>query len=122
MASVRQQDLPPEGGLAIKKFRLLEFQLKNILEVSRIFFFYFLISLAFWKYCGKSCILGYSMIAGYFGVTTVGLYLYYLNAKVVKHNEIEMRSSRMALMPLLFAERDREYRNSYDEIVTRKPI
>lgn len=49
------------------------------------------------------------MIAAYAGITTVGLYIYYLNCRKIKREEIEMRSSRHALMPLLFAERDREY-------------
>lgn len=49
------------------------------------------------------------MIAGYAGITSVGLFIYYLTCKEIKRNEIEMRSARHALFPILFAERDREY-------------
>jgi NADH dehydrogenase (ubiquinone) 1 alpha subcomplex subunit 13 len=50
---------------------------------------------------------GFSMILGYAAVTTGSLYLYYLNCKDVKRHEIEMRSSRLAMYPMLLAERDR---------------
>lgn len=41
---------------------------------------------------------------------TVGAgYLYYLNYVEVERETIEMRSGRLALYPLLFAERDREF-------------
>lgn len=36
-------------------------------------------------------------------------YLYYLNCKEVERNRIEMRSCKLALFPLLHAERDREF-------------
>lgn len=49
------------------------------------------------------------MIAGYAGITAIGLYIYTLNYRKVRRNEVEMRSSRHAIMPLLFAERDRAY-------------
>jgi NADH dehydrogenase (ubiquinone) 1 alpha subcomplex subunit 13 len=39
----------------------------------------------------------------------LGLYAYYLNYKKVLREEIEMRSARMVLFPLLVAERDREF-------------
>jgi hypothetical protein len=48
------------------------------------------------------------MILGYAAVTSAALYLYSLNYKKVKRNEIEMRSSKLAMQPLLLAERDRE--------------
>jgi NADH dehydrogenase (ubiquinone) 1 alpha subcomplex subunit 13 len=35
--------------------------------------------------------------------------MYYLNAKLVEREKVEMRSGQMALYPMLFAERDREY-------------
>lgn len=35
--------------------------------------------------------------------------MYYLTHKEIKHDEIEMRSGRHAILPLLMAERDREY-------------
>jgi hypothetical protein len=36
-------------------------------------------------------------------------YVYYLTWKKVRQDSIEMRSSKLALTPLLMAERDREY-------------
>lgn len=52
---------------------------------------------------------GYAMFAGFIGVTTGALYLQYLTYKQIKKHEIEMRSSKMAIYPMLLAERDREY-------------
>lgn len=52
---------------------------------------------------------GFQMIAAYFGITTVGLYVYYLTSKEIYHEEVEMRSGRFALAAMLQAERDREY-------------
>lgn len=49
------------------------------------------------------------MFAGYVGMTVGGIYLYYLNYKQIKRHEIEMRSAKMAIYPMLLAERDREY-------------
>lgn len=42
-------------------------------------------------------------------ISSGALYLFYLNYKKVERDQIEMRSAKFALMPLLFAERDREY-------------
>lgn len=39
--------------------------------------------------------------------TLAGLYAYYLNFKMIRRQQIEMRSARFAIMPLLLAERDR---------------
>ena len=36
-------------------------------------------------------------------------YVYYLTWKKVRRDSIEMRSAKLALTPLLMAERDREY-------------
>ena len=49
------------------------------------------------------------MLGTYAAVTSVGMYIYYLNAKLVQREEIEMRSAQNAIFPLLIAERDREY-------------
>jgi hypothetical protein len=49
------------------------------------------------------------MILGYLGVTAVAGYVYFLTWKKVRQDEIEMRSAKLALTPLLMAERDREY-------------
>jgi NADH dehydrogenase (ubiquinone) 1 alpha subcomplex subunit 13 len=46
---------------------------------------------------------------GYVGVTAIGFYLYHLNCKKNRVEDIEMRSGRLALLPLLMAERDRGY-------------
>lgn len=42
-------------------------------------------------------------------MTAGASYLYYLNCVQVERETVEMRSGKMALYPLLFAERDREY-------------
>lgn len=49
------------------------------------------------------------MFAGYIGVTVGALYLYNLNYKQLVRDQIEMRSAKMAIYPMLLAERDREY-------------
>lgn len=49
------------------------------------------------------------LFKGYLGITIGGMYVYYLNYKMVERNNIEMRSGRIALYPLLFAERDRAF-------------
>uniref|UniRef100_A0A2M4C2Q1 NADH dehydrogenase [ubiquinone] 1 alpha subcomplex subunit 13 n=1 Tax=Anopheles marajoara TaxID=58244 RepID=A0A2M4C2Q1_9DIPT len=76
------QDLPPKGGY------------QNI---------------PFARVPAKTYFRGWQMIAGYAGISTVGLYLYWLNVKENHRNEIEMRSARNVIYPLLLAERDREY-------------
>jgi hypothetical protein len=43
------------------------------------------------------------------GVTAAAGYVYFLTWKKVRQDEIEMRSAKLALTPLLMAERDREY-------------
>lgn len=42
-------------------------------------------------------------------MTAASGYILYLTSKQLKREEIEMRSSKLACMPLLVAERDREY-------------
>lgn len=49
------------------------------------------------------------MFAGYIGITTISIYLYSLTKKKIKKQEIEMRSAKMAVYPMMLAERDREY-------------
>ena len=46
------------------------------------------------------------------GVTAVAGYVYYLTWKKVRQDSIEMRSAKLAITPLLMAERDREYVSS----------
>ncbi|PNF34930.1 NADH dehydrogenase [ubiquinone] 1 alpha subcomplex subunit 13 [Cryptotermes secundus] len=60
----------------------------------------------------SNCAAGRStMILGYLAVTAVSGYVYYLTWKKVRQDQIEMRSARLALQPLLTAERDREFLN-----------
>lgn len=49
------------------------------------------------------------MFGGYAIVATISAYLYFLNARQVKREDIEMRSARNVIYTLLLAERDREY-------------
>lgn len=65
---------------------------------------------------------GYQCIAAYVGITAAGLYVYYLTHKEIERDRIEMRSGKHAILPLLVAERDREYlkqlRRNRDEEAT----
>lgn len=54
-------------------------------------------------------LLGWAIFGGYIGMTAISSYLYYLNCKKVNYEDIEMRSGRFAVFPVLLAERDREY-------------
>lgn len=49
------------------------------------------------------------MLGTYLAVTIGGLGIYYLTAKKVKRDEIEMRSAQNVIFPVLIAERDREF-------------
>ncbi|XP_049872289.1 NADH dehydrogenase [ubiquinone] 1 alpha subcomplex subunit 13-like [Pectinophora gossypiella] len=79
---VRKQDLPPPGGYK---------------------------PIAYKRVPGAHLFNGYQLILGYFAMTAGALYLYSLNHKKIKKHEIELRSSKMAIYPVLLAERDREY-------------
>lgn len=48
------------------------------------------------------------MIAGYLGITAGATYLFWLNYKKIHIQELEQRSSALAIVPILQAERDRE--------------
>lgn len=56
-------------------------------------------------------LLCYLTAKGTFGIllasTVAGIYGYVLNYKLIKRQEIEMRSARFAIWPMLLAERDR---------------
>ncbi|KAI5634370.1 GRIM-19 protein domain-containing protein [Phthorimaea operculella] len=52
---------------------------------------------------------GYFLFAAYAVVTTGALYLFYLTEKQIKRHEIELRSNKMAIYPMLLAERDRAF-------------
>ncbi|XP_053982030.1 NADH dehydrogenase [ubiquinone] 1 alpha subcomplex subunit 13 [Hylaeus volcanicus] len=79
-AKVGFQDLPPKGGYA--PYQIERINLRTVIG-------------------------GKSGIALFYATTFSGFYLYYLNRKRVARNKIEMRSSRLALKPMLEAERDR---------------
>ncbi|XP_023706368.1 NADH dehydrogenase [ubiquinone] 1 alpha subcomplex subunit 13 [Cryptotermes secundus] len=82
--AAKHQDMPPEGGY-------------NPINYARI--------------PAKKYFSGSTMILGYLAVTAVSGYVYYLTWKKVRQDQIEMRSARLALQPLLTAERDREFLN-----------
>uniref|UniRef100_A0A6M2DHD6 NADH dehydrogenase [ubiquinone] 1 alpha subcomplex subunit 13 n=1 Tax=Xenopsylla cheopis TaxID=163159 RepID=A0A6M2DHD6_XENCH len=81
-ATLRKQDLPPEGGYKPINFKRVP---------------------------AKTFFSGYTCFGILFAVTGVGAYLYTLNWRMLRRQKIEMRSARIALHPLLLAERDREY-------------
>ncbi|PZC85188.1 NADH dehydrogenase [ubiquinone] 1 alpha subcomplex subunit 13 [Helicoverpa zea] len=81
-AVARKQDLPPPGGYKPIPFKRVP---------------------------AKTLFSGYTMFAGYFGITAFAMYLYSLNYKQIVKDEIEMRSAKMAIFPMLLAERDRAY-------------
>ncbi|CAG9566307.1 unnamed protein product [Danaus chrysippus] len=78
----RKQDLPPPGGYKPIPYKRLP---------------------------AKQLFSGYTMFAGFLGITAVSSYLYYLTSKKITKQEIEMRSAKMAIYPMLLAERDREF-------------
>ncbi|XP_026727679.1 NADH dehydrogenase [ubiquinone] 1 alpha subcomplex subunit 13 [Trichoplusia ni] len=79
---VRKQDLPPPGGYKPIPFKRIP---------------------------AKTYFSGYAMFAGYIGITAAAMYLYSINYKQIKKDQIEMRSAKMAIYPMLLAERDRAY-------------
>ena len=82
MATPPVQDLPPSGGYNPINFKRV--QLKPILSSKLIF-------------------------AGYAVLTAGAYYMYYLTDRKVTREEIEMRSCRNVMLPIVLAERDREY-------------
>ncbi|KAF5278650.1 hypothetical protein FQA39_LY00692 [Lamprigera yunnana] len=86
MASAAQscpiQDLPPEGG-----YKPINFQ----------------------RNPARTVISAPGMILGYFGITGISCFLFYLNNKRIHRLDLERRSAEFAIKPLLMAERDREY-------------
>ncbi|XP_045467375.1 NADH dehydrogenase [ubiquinone] 1 alpha subcomplex subunit 13 [Harmonia axyridis] len=83
MATVAgKQDMPPAGGYKAIPYKRIP---------------------------AKQYFSGTAIIAAYLGFTAGGFYLYYLNRVAVFKEELERRSGRLAIHPLLLAERDREY-------------
>lgn len=81
-ASRYVQDMPPEGGYSPINVRRVP--LKPILNAK-------------W------------LIGGYIAISGASFYIYHLTQKEITRDEIEMRSCRNVMMPVLIAERDREY-------------
>uniref|UniRef100_A0A1B0A7B1 NADH dehydrogenase [ubiquinone] 1 alpha subcomplex subunit 13 n=1 Tax=Glossina pallidipes TaxID=7398 RepID=A0A1B0A7B1_GLOPL len=54
----------------------------------------------------KFYMTGFQMFTGYGAVTSIGLYIYYLNAKMIQGEYIEIRLAQNSLFPVLIAERD----------------
>lgn len=81
-ASRYVQDMPPEGGYA--PFNYKRMPLKPILNTKML-------------------------IGGYLAISTAAFYVYYLTTKEIKRHDIEMRSCRNVMLPVLMAERDRMY-------------
>ncbi|KAL3277427.1 hypothetical protein HHI36_012775 [Cryptolaemus montrouzieri] len=80
--AARKQDMPPEGGYRAIPYKRIP---------ARQFF------------------SGSTLIAGYLGMTAGAAYVFYLNSLHNHIEEIEARSGRLAIQPILVAERDREY-------------
>merc|ERR1711915_160506 len=76
------QDLPPKGGYSAINFKRIP---------ARTYF------------------SGFQMFAGFGVITALTSYVYYHTYKVVRNEEIEMRSGEFALLPMLVAERDRAF-------------
>lgn len=98
--ATRTQDLPPPGGYQKIEFKRIP---------ARKYFSGYQMILG---YLGKSTDILYyisSITLIILGVSAGSFFLYQINARQVERENIEMRSGRLALYPLLFAERDREF-------------
>lgn len=82
MATPPVQDMPPAGGY--KAFNYKRVQMKPILSAKMLF-------------------------AGYVAVSAGAYYIFRLTDKKIGREEIEMRSCQNVMMPIVIAERDREY-------------
>lgn len=82
MATPPIQDLPPAGGY--RPINIKRVALKPILSAKMLF-------------------------AGYVAISAGAMYMYYLTDKKLLREEIEMRSCRNVMLPIVMAERDREY-------------
>lgn len=92
-ASRYVQDMPPEGGY-------------NPINVKRVPL--------------KPMLNAKWLIGGYLAITGAALYVFYLTEKEIIRDQVEMRSCRNVMLPVLIAERDRRYlkqlrRNRDDE-------
>lgn len=78
----KPQDLPPEGGYKPIYFKRVP---------------------------TKSYFKGWQWIVGYLAVSTTAFTIYYHTYKQITKWDVEMRSSKFVTLPILYAERDREY-------------
>lgn len=82
MATPPVQDLPPVGGYT--PYSTKRVPLKPVMSAKMLF-------------------------AGYIGLSAGAMYMFYLTDRKLKREDIEMRSCRNVLLPIVLAERDREY-------------
>lgn len=82
MATPPVQDMPPSGGY--KSFNFKRVPLKPILSAKMLF-------------------------AGYVAVSAGAFYIYKITERKIDREDIEMRSCQNVMMPIVLAERDREY-------------
>ena len=57
----------------------------------------------------KSYFSGFQILGAYVAVSAVGYYIYYLTCKRITREEIEMQSAQNVILPIMIAERDREF-------------
>lgn len=96
----RLQDLPPEGGYNPINFKRVPLR-----------------PLFNWKF----------LFGTYIGISTAATYVYYLTAREIDREEVEMRSCHNVILPVYLAENDREYlkqirRNRDDEAELMKNV
>lgn len=81
-STTRLQDLPPEGGYNPINYKRIP--LKPLFNIK-------------------------FLVGTYLAVSSAAYYVYYLTYHEITREEIEMRSSKNVILPILLAERDREY-------------
>lgn len=81
-STTRLQDLPPEGGYNPISYKRVP--LKPIFNLK-------------------------FLVGTYLSVSAAAYYVYRLTKREIDREEVEMRSSTMVIIPVLLAERDREY-------------
>lgn len=82
MATPPVQDMPPTGGY--KSFNYKRVPLKPILSAKMLF-------------------------AGYVAISAGAFYIYKITERKINREDVEMRSCQFVMLPIVMAERDREY-------------
>lgn len=100
--AAKTQDLPPPGGYNPINYKRVLPKSYFKCKMREKWFGRKVLNGVFWD-------SGKTMIGLHLAISSGAMYLYYLNYKKVERDQVEMRSARHAIMPLLFAERDREY-------------